>query len=67
VNVTGKLRGEHITLRAGGTELTGQVSGDRIEGGNWSAVRADSPVSAADGAPTASVSAGPADCEQEGR
>jgi SAM-dependent methyltransferase len=64
VNVTGKLRGGHITLNAGGTELTGQVRGDRIEGRNWSAVRADP---AADGAPTARVSAGPADCEQEGR
>ena len=40
VNVTGKLRGEHITLSAGSTELTGQVHGDRIEGRNWSAVRA---------------------------
>ena len=39
VAVTGKLRGEHLTLSAGGTELTGQVSGDRIEGSNWSAAR----------------------------
>jgi SAM-dependent methyltransferase len=40
VNVTGKLRGEHITLSAGSTELTGQVHRDRIDGRNWSAVRA---------------------------
>ena len=57
VNVTGKLRGEQITLSAGGTELTGQVRGDRIEGGNWSAVRADPAVSTAHGGPAASVSA----------
>ena len=44
VNVTGKLRGEHITLSAGGTELTGQVSGDRIEGANWSAARVPAAV-----------------------
>ena len=44
VNVTGKLRGEHITLSAGGTELTGQVSGDRIEGPNWSAARVPAAV-----------------------
>ena len=67
VNVTGKLRGEHVTLSAGGTELTGRVSGDRIEGGNWSAVRADPAVWEADRAPTARASAGPADCEQEAR
>ncbi len=41
VNVTGKLRGELITLNAGDTELTGKVNGDRIEGANWSAARAD--------------------------
>ena len=57
VNVTGKLRGEQITLSAGGTELTGQVRGDRIEGGNWSAVRADPALSTAHGGPAASVSA----------
>jgi precorrin-6B methylase 2 len=41
VNVTGKLRGELLTLDAGGTELTGKVSADRIEGTNWSAARGD--------------------------
>jgi precorrin-6B methylase 2 len=41
VNVTGKLQGELIALSAGGTELTGRVSGDRIEGTNWSAARAE--------------------------
>jgi SAM-dependent methyltransferase len=39
VNVTGKLRGDLITLNAGGTELTGKVNGDRIEGQNFSATR----------------------------
>ena len=40
VAVSGKLRGEQITLNAGGTPLTGKVVGDRIEGANWSATRA---------------------------
>ena len=39
VPVTGKLRGEQITLSAGGTEMTGKVSGDRIDGKGWSATR----------------------------
>ncbi len=39
VNVSGKLRGEQITLSAGGTQLTGKVVGDRIEGANFSATR----------------------------
>ena len=39
VNVTGKLRGNQITLNAGGTTLSGKVSGDRIDGANFSAVR----------------------------
>ena len=43
VNVSGKLRGELITLTAGDSELTGKVNGDRIEGANWSATRADPP------------------------
>lgn len=44
---SGKLRGDHITFTAGGTEYTGRVAGNRIEGvavagGNrqsWSAAR----------------------------
>ncbi len=40
VAVTGKLRGELITLNVGGTEIVGRVAGDRIEGKNWSASRA---------------------------
>jgi len=40
VPVTGKLRGETITLTAGGAQLAGKVLGDRIEGTNWSATRA---------------------------
>jgi precorrin-6B methylase 2 len=40
VAVSGKLRGEQITLTAGGTQLTGKVVGDRIEGTNFSATRA---------------------------
>jgi SAM-dependent methyltransferase len=39
VPVNGKLRGEQITLNAGGTELTGKVNGDRIDGKGWSATR----------------------------
>ena len=42
VSVTGKLRGTHIVVNAAGSELTGQVNGDRIEGQTWSAVRAAS-------------------------
>jgi hypothetical protein len=40
VPVTGKLRGEMITLTAGSNQLTGKVVGDRIDGNNWSATRA---------------------------
>jgi SAM-dependent methyltransferase len=40
VAVTGKLRGEQITLNVGGTEIAARVAGDRIEGKNWSASRA---------------------------
>jgi SAM-dependent methyltransferase len=39
VAVTGKLRGEQITLSVGGTEIVARVSGDRIEGKNFSASR----------------------------
>jgi SAM-dependent methyltransferase len=39
VTVTGKLRGEMLTLTAGGAQLIGKVSGDRIEGQNFSATR----------------------------
>jgi SAM-dependent methyltransferase len=39
VSVTGKLRGDQITLNAGGTELSGKVNGDRIDGKGWSATR----------------------------
>jgi SAM-dependent methyltransferase len=39
VPVTGKLKGEQITLNAGGTELAGKVDGDRIDGKGWSATR----------------------------
>jgi SAM-dependent methyltransferase len=39
VNVAGKLRGDQITLTAGATQITGKVSGDRIEGQNFSATR----------------------------
>lgn len=46
--VAGKLRGDQITLTAGGDEYTGRVSGDTIEGlvksgtssGTWTATRA---------------------------
>jgi SAM-dependent methyltransferase len=45
--VAGKLRGDQITFTAGGTEYTGRVAGDAMEGavkanatnGNWSATR----------------------------
>jgi SAM-dependent methyltransferase len=40
VAVSGKLRGEQITLNVGGTEIIARVAGDRIEGKNWSASRA---------------------------
>lgn len=39
VPVSGKLRGEQLTLTAGGTQLTGKVVGDRIEGNGFSATR----------------------------
>ncbi|HUE87059.1 MAG TPA: methyltransferase domain-containing protein [Vicinamibacterales bacterium] len=40
VAVSGKLRGNHLTLNGGSTDLVGKVVGDRIEGSNWSATRA---------------------------
>jgi precorrin-6B methylase 2 len=48
IEVTGRLRGDEITLKAGNTEYTGRVNGNRIDGtartGNgstrWSAERA---------------------------
>jgi SAM-dependent methyltransferase len=40
VAVVGKLRGDQLTLTAGGTQLAGKVMGDRIEGTNFSATRA---------------------------
>lgn len=39
VNVTGKLSGDAINLNAGGTEMVGKVTGDRIDGQGWSATR----------------------------
>ena len=39
VSVSGKLRGDVITLNAGGTELSGKVTGDRIDGKGWSATK----------------------------
>ena len=39
VPVSGKLRGEMLTLTAGTTQFTGRVVGNRIEGNNWSATR----------------------------
>jgi SAM-dependent methyltransferase len=39
VAVSGKLRGDLITLTAGGTEMIGKVVGDRIDGKGWSATR----------------------------
>ena len=39
VNVTGKLRGDQITITAGNTTMAGRVNGDRIEGTNFSATR----------------------------
>ena len=35
----GKLNGDLITFTAGGTELTGRVVGNTIEGGSWKATR----------------------------
>ena len=40
VPVSGKLRGDQITLTIGGTERGGKVSGNRIDGKAWSATRA---------------------------
>lgn len=40
VPVSGKLRGEQLTLTAGGTQLAGKVNGDRIEGNGFTATRA---------------------------
>jgi SAM-dependent methyltransferase len=39
VAVTGKLRGDQITLNASGTEIVGKVNGDRIAGNNFTATR----------------------------
>jgi precorrin-6B methylase 2 len=39
VPVSGKLRGDVITISAGGAELSGKVNGDRIDGKGWSATR----------------------------
>jgi precorrin-6B methylase 2 len=39
VPVSGKLRGDVMTLTAEGTDLSGKVIGDRIEGRNWVATR----------------------------
>jgi len=39
VPVSGKMRGDVMTLSAGGAELSGKVTGDRIEGNNWVATR----------------------------
>lgn len=39
INVSGKLRGEQITLTAGSLQIAGSVVGDRIEGTNFSATR----------------------------
>jgi SAM-dependent methyltransferase len=39
VSVSGKLRGDEITLSTGGKELKGRVVGDRIEGADFSATR----------------------------
>jgi SAM-dependent methyltransferase len=39
VAVSGKLRGDQLTLNGGSTELVGKVAGDRIAGANWSATR----------------------------
>jgi SAM-dependent methyltransferase len=35
----GKLRGNELVFRAGGTEYKGKVNGKRIDGVNWSATR----------------------------
>jgi hypothetical protein len=40
--VEGKLRGADITFSAGGTQYTGHVSGDGIQGTNWKAAKAAS-------------------------
>ena len=37
--VTGTLKGEEIHLTIGGVEHTGRVTGDRMQGANWSASR----------------------------
>jgi precorrin-6B methylase 2 len=66
LNVTGKLRGTQLVVNAGGTEMTGQVNGDRIEGATLSAVRAQAPLPAADMAAMVGGSAGSAGRE-EGR
>ena len=40
MNVAGKLRGDQLTLNAGGLEIAAKVNGDRIEGTNFRATRA---------------------------
>jgi SAM-dependent methyltransferase len=40
VPVSGKLRGQQLTLTAGGVQLAGKVNGDRIEGNGFNATRA---------------------------
>ena len=37
--VSGRLDGDRITFTAAGTEYTGTVAGDRIEGTGWTATR----------------------------
>jgi SAM-dependent methyltransferase len=41
VAVSGKLRGDELTLNGGGIELTARVNGNRIEAKGWSATRAE--------------------------
>jgi hypothetical protein len=38
-DVTGRLRGDDITLTAGGMKYTGKVEGGAMKGANWSAAR----------------------------
>jgi SAM-dependent methyltransferase len=38
-DVTGRLRGDEITLTAGGMKYTGKVEGGAMKGANWSAAR----------------------------
>jgi hypothetical protein len=66
-SVTGKLRGTQIVINVAGTELTGEVNGDRIEGGTWSALRVQPPLAAAGTASPGRWSVTSADTEQEPR